>query len=138
MFKKLKNLATQIFSIKFYAQEISADNKVILYNSLLSTITKTHPDSIVLKGYKVFSQVDEDGIIDHIFREIKTVNKTFVEIGCGNGLENNTHYLLLKGWKGLWVDGSEAKINFIKEGLSPNYKKSLCIKKSYVEFFKHK
>jgi hypothetical protein len=34
----------------------------------------------------------------------------FVEIGCGNGIENNTAYPLLLGWSGYWFDGDEANI----------------------------
>jgi hypothetical protein len=58
-------------------------------------------------GYKVYSQNDEDGIIEEIFNRIKTTNKTFVEFGVQNGLESNCHYLLHKGWNGLWIDGNE-------------------------------
>ncbi len=55
-------------------------------------------------GYKVYSQNDEDGIIESIFSDIGIKNKLFIEIGIGNGIENNTHYLLLKNWTGLWID----------------------------------
>ena len=52
-------------------------------------------------GYRVYSQNDEDGIIESIFSDIGINNKLFIEIGIGNGIENNTHYLLLKNWTGL-------------------------------------
>ena len=65
-------------------------------------------------GFKVFSQNDEDGIIREIFRRIGTTNKYFVEIGVGNGLENNSLFLILDGWKGIWVDGDRTNCNFIK------------------------
>ena len=60
-------------------------------------------------GYKVFSQGDEDGVIAEIFRRIGTTDRRFVEFGCGDGLENNTAYLLFQGWSGLWLelDGKE-------------------------------
>jgi len=57
-------------------------------------------------GFKAYSQSDEDGIIAEIFRRIGTTNKMFLEIGSSGGLESNTLYLLLQGWKGSWVDGS--------------------------------
>lgn len=59
-------------------------------------------------GYKVYSQNDEDGIIAEIFNRIGITNKIFVEFGVQNGLESNTHLLLLKDWKGLWIEGSES------------------------------
>ena len=58
-------------------------------------------------GYQVFSQGDEDGIIAEIFRRIGTTDRTFVEFGCGDGIENNTAYLLFQGWSGLWLDSLE-------------------------------
>lgn len=58
-------------------------------------------------GYKVFSQNDEDGIIQEIFDRIGVTNKKFVEFGVQNGLESNCHYLLYKGWNGLFIEGNE-------------------------------
>jgi len=60
-------------------------------------------------GYKVYSQNDEDGIITEIFNRIGTTNKKFVEFGVENGLECNSHFLLHKDWKGLWIEGSDKK-----------------------------
>jgi hypothetical protein len=62
----------------------------------------THLDRF---GYKVYSQNDEDGIIQEIFKRIGTTNKTFVEFGVQDGLESNCHFLLFTGWKGLWIEG---------------------------------
>lgn len=57
-------------------------------------------------GFKVYSQSDEDGILSHIFDVIGTTDRKFVEFGCEAGLENNTRYLLEKGWVGLWMEGN--------------------------------
>lgn len=66
-------------------------------------------------GFKVYSQNDEDGIIQEIFKRIGTTNRYFVEFGCENGLETNTLFLLLQGWKGLWIEGSSKRMSAIKE-----------------------
>ena len=66
-------------------------------------------------GFKAYSQNDEDGIIEEIFNRIGTTNKIFVEFGVENGLESNSHYLLHKGWSGLWIDGSEKSVKEIKK-----------------------
>ncbi len=58
-------------------------------------------------GYKVYSQNDEDGIIQEIFHRIGTTNKKFIEFGVQDGLESNTHYLLFHDWKGLWIECDE-------------------------------
>ena len=54
--------------------------------------------------YSNFSQNGEDGIIEFLTDFILNNDKHFVEIGCSNGLENNTTNLLLNGWSGLVCD----------------------------------
>ncbi|WP_169338454.1 hypothetical protein [Lamprocystis purpurea] len=66
--------------------------------------------SLIPYGRKSYSQNDEDGIIEEIFRRIGHENKRFVEIGIGDGKENNTLALLLAGWKGLWIDMNAGSI----------------------------
>jgi len=56
---------------------------------------------------QVCSQNGEDGIIHEIFRRIEVATKDFVEVGVGNGVENNTAFLLSQGWTGFWIDGSD-------------------------------
>jgi hypothetical protein len=55
-------------------------------------------------GFRVHSQYDEDGIIAEIFRRIGTQSKTFVEFGVGPGVENCSGFLLMQGWRGLWIE----------------------------------
>jgi hypothetical protein len=71
------------------------------------------PGNPATRGYKVYSQTDEDGILDAILRTLGAGSQVFAEFGCGNGLENNTHALLLRGWKGVWIDGSARNIGQI-------------------------
>lgn len=84
-------------------------------------IRRDMPDNLLLKGYKVYSQTDEDGIIEAIFDRIGG-GRTFIEIGSGNGTENNTHALLLRGWRGVWVDGRSDRIAFVRSevGATPD------------------
>lgn len=70
-------------------------------------------------GYKVYSQNDEDGIIHEIFRRIGTTTKEFIEFGVQNGLESNGHLLLLGGWKGLWIEGSNKYCDEIRMRFRP-------------------
>jgi hypothetical protein len=58
-------------------------------------------------GFRSFSQNDEDGILQEIFRRIGTANRTFVEFGVQDGLQNNTRLLLYQGWRGLWIEADE-------------------------------
>ncbi len=90
-------------------------------------IRRRTPDNPCLAGAKLYSQCDEDGIIAEIFRRIGGAGGTggskggtggtFLEIGCGDGIENNTHALLLAGWTGTWVDGNPKNIQRIRANL---------------------
>lgn len=62
-------------------------------------------------GAKYFSQSDEDGITLEILRRIGLGSGVFVELGVGNGFENNTLILLASGWKGVWIGGEELAFN---------------------------
>jgi hypothetical protein len=44
-------------------------------------------------------------MINEIFRRIGVTNKVFVELGVGDGTQNNTAFLLASGWTGYWIDG---------------------------------
>lgn len=87
--------------------------------SLLSEARHQDPKSLVKHGFKVYSQTDEDGIIQEIFRRIGVTGANFVEFGCGQGIENNTAYLLLQGWSGLWMDGDKGNTDFIAKTFEP-------------------
>lgn len=89
-------------------------------------------NSISLSGFKVYSQTDEDGMIEEIFRRIGDGEKTFIEIGVGDGCENNTHYLLLKGWQGVWIDTNSNALAKIKRELSPSANSPLKMKHAHI------
>lgn len=87
----------------------------LLIRSLLSDPKYAEPNRLEPYGFKVYSQNDEDGIIREIFNRIGIVSRTFVEFGVGDGLENNTAYLLMQGWKGYWIEGSPTCVSSIKK-----------------------
>lgn len=53
---------------------------------------------------KITSQNGEDGIIKELVSVIKNPNKTFLEIGWGDGGANMTVNLMKQGWGGVAVD----------------------------------
>jgi len=66
-------------------------------------------------GFKVFSQWDEDGIIQYLVRHLPIQNKTFIEFGVEDYEESNTRFLLLQDhWQGMVLDASESDIRFIQ------------------------
>jgi hypothetical protein len=58
---------------------------------------------------------------------------TLVEIGCGDGLENNTHALLLRGWKGVWVDGSALNTGRITAALGGARFARLLVEQQFLD-----
>lgn len=66
-------------------------------------------------GYKVYSQTDEDGIINEIFNRIGVTNKFFIEFGVQDGIECNCHYLLMQGWEGVFIEGNKDCCNKMNE-----------------------
>jgi hypothetical protein len=84
-------------------------------------------------GFKVFSQYDEDGIIEEIFRRIGKKCATFVEFGVQDGLESNAHFLLHKGWSGLWLEGSEKHCRQIQKLFAkPIAEKRLVVQNNFI------
>lgn len=66
-------------------------------------------------GFKVFSQWDEDGIIQYLIHKIPIKSRTFIEFGVENYEESNTRYLLLNNhWQGLVLDASASDIRYIR------------------------
>jgi hypothetical protein len=71
------------------------------------------PKRLLLYGFQVSSQNEEDGMLHEIFRRIGTSNKVFAEIGIGDGSENNTAFLLSQGWSGFWIDGAPGFLDVV-------------------------
>ena len=86
--------------------------------SLLSNERNRDPKRLLAHGFRGYSQHDEDGMIQEIFKRIGVSNQVFVEFGVGDGTENNTVYLVLSGWRGLWIDGSDANAAAIRARFS--------------------
>lgn len=77
--------------------------RLLLANSLKE---KLQPSRLERYGYKIYSQNEEDGIIQEIFNRIGIKHHSFVEFGVEGGKECNTLALLMNGWHGLWIEGS--------------------------------
>ena len=112
----LKNFFNRILQY-YYA----TNKKEVLFQSKLrqeiESIKKNEfkrdKKNLIPYGFKVFSQTDEDGIINEIFKRIGITNKKFLEFGV-NASKNNTTFLLLNNWTGVWLEISTLKIIRIK------------------------
>jgi hypothetical protein len=91
------------------------------------------PKRLLRHGFKVYSQHDEDGIIQEIFRRIGAPKRTFVEFGVETGVECNTVKLLIEGWRGLWIEANAQACKQITSSFDPFLKdKRLTLLQSLV------
>jgi hypothetical protein len=120
--ERLKNIARAVLTSASNSAAANVDALLQLELSrelarLQADVRTAMPDNPAACGFKVYSQADEDGIIEEIARRLGIERGHFIEIGCGDGRENNSHYLLLKGWRGIWVDGDSDNIAAIRTAL---------------------
>lgn len=99
----------QIRSALWLSNAHAAHQTLILRDTFVRQLLATSPryaDRRKLNHFEfqVFSQNGEDGIIAEIFRRIGTRSRLFIEAAAGDGLENNTAYLLAQGWRGGWIE----------------------------------
>jgi len=104
----LGNPEIVVFFESQWMQRYAVQESYVL--QLLQTPRYQEPGRLLRYENQVFSRHGADGIIAEIFRRIGTESKVFVEIGCADGLENNTTNLLWSDWSGFWFDGSEKRI----------------------------
>ncbi|MGN6312910.1 MAG: hypothetical protein ACTHMO_04010 [Rhodanobacteraceae bacterium] len=124
--KKLLKKAVASFREQLYEQATLRRE----YDRIKEQVAIDTPNNPALYGYKIYSQCDEDGIIAHIFSRIGAGGRVFVEIGCSDGLENNSHALLLNGWRGAWFDADSAKIKLLSSALPPS--SNLVVERNFV------
>jgi hypothetical protein len=105
------------------------------YSKIKEQISMAMPDNPACYGWSSFSQCDEDGIIRECLRRIgknSSLSKSFIEVGCSDGLENNSHQLLLDGFSGVWIEGDNSKVDFLKKQLGGLKFKNLLIEHAFV------
>lgn len=123
---------------KLYSIPGNTDKQTLLaqhgfIQDLLAQARYSEPKRLHRFEQQVFSQNGEDGALDEIFRRIGTTDRRFLEIGVGDGLENNTTYFLAKGWKGAWIDGDGSAVDKIKKTFwQPLAKGDLTIRHALV------
>jgi hypothetical protein len=73
------------------------------------------------------SQCGEEGIIDEIFKRIKSDNKQCVEFGAHNGVFlSNTKHLIDNGWMGVMIEGDKVLFQQLKKNMGND---AICIHK---------
>jgi hypothetical protein len=90
------------------------------------SIINRNEKSLSRFGKQVFSQSDEDGITLEIVQRLFDRKGVVVEIGVGDGIENNSLVLLALGWRAIWVGNEDLGFE-VKD-----FSKSISYTKSWV------
>jgi len=105
----------KINDIKRIKELMLTQNMLLAENIRLSRINKCRNEFARKYAARYLSQSDEDGltceIVNRIEKENGFINKSFCEIGVGDGTENNTLVLLSKGWSGIWYGAERLLID---------------------------
>jgi hypothetical protein len=107
MFSAIKRIASRSDALKRIALER-------WWDELRGSERARQPGRLIAHGRKTYSQNDEDGIVLEIFNRIGEGDRRFIEFGVQAGVECNTALLLMAGWSGLWLDGSDKYVEAAK------------------------
>ncbi|MBL0954466.1 MAG: hypothetical protein IBJ01_06840 [Leptospira sp.] len=99
-----------------YALNEKIENLQISIGELHQKLNQRFPNGTFAEnGYKVFSQWNEDGLIQYLINKIPEIPKSYIEFGVENYSESNTRFLMMnQHWKGLIIDGSKQNIEYVK------------------------
>jgi hypothetical protein len=79
-------------------------------------VLASSPASLQAAEFKVFSQWNEDGILQFLASRVPIERRSFVEIGVGGYAESNTRFLAShSNWDGVAIDRSTAHVDFIRD-----------------------
>jgi len=122
----LKNIEQYFELIRPFGRDMLFIARDMLMRQLKDGLRSSSPDNLILDGYSVYSQNEEDGILNSIFGNLGISSVTFFEFGV-HATENNTLHLLQKKGRGIWFDKS---LTDFREKLGP--KKNLLIIDEFV------
>jgi hypothetical protein len=113
--REMKNTYRLLVEIQSDVHRIAATEQIEFLEFVVPGSHRyADPKRLFRFAQQTFSQHGEDGMIAEIFRRIGAPFHTFVEIGTGDGLQNNTTALLESGWRGWWIDGDPNSVSSIR------------------------
>ncbi len=113
----LKNLASAISSFQSLSrmERAVAELREAVGRLEARQVAALQVPSLAANEFRVWSQWGEDGILQHLIRQVTVPNRIFIEFGVETYVEANTRFLLTQcGWGGLVLDGSEENIAAVK------------------------
>ena len=103
LIKSFNSLKEKISITLSEIKTLKETTNTIYLERFLQELKTSQPNSLLHNGFSVYSQNDEDGIIQVILRKINRGPVTFIEFGV-DPCENNTSLLLITGGRGVWID----------------------------------
>jgi hypothetical protein len=90
--------------------------KLLLGKQMAWQVASLPPNTSLRKvGFSVFSQWDEDGILQYLVAHLPITKRTFIEFGVENYEESNTRFLLMNNhWQGMVLDACKEDIRHIQ------------------------
>ena len=95
--EKVESIIRNIPNPQIQLRQLSLYYRQLLYqNQPLPKLSET--------GFRVYSQIDEDGVLNYIFSLIGTTNKVCLDIAFASPYGSNTTNLILNdGWNGILI-----------------------------------
>jgi hypothetical protein len=116
LLRRLRRLFTALYRIAWRADEEHPRVRDMWvmehFERRRETLSRVNP--LLAAGRHFYSQSDEDGLIEEVWRRVGTDQEgVFVEFGVGTGLENNSIMLLARGWRGVWVGFQDLDVDVV-------------------------
>jgi len=113
LYRLAKGLVDDVASIADASRQQLRISQELFANQLLTSPRYADRRRLAPFGAQVFSQNEEDGMIAEAIARVGCPTRVFVECGVGDGLENNTAYLLMSGWSGFWFESDKRSLGRI-------------------------
>jgi len=119
--QRIKKAITSLVDLQAKNSPQVKINLRMLFNFYQYSISQGYRFPLSDTGFRVYSQFEEDGIFLYIFAAIGAKNKTFIDIGSGDGINSNcANFAVNFGWRGLFLDGNPANIERGKKYYASN------------------
>jgi len=135
---KLRNLINLPYQLKDFENAIKDFQNLYLLDQTRA-LQSASKNPLNHFGKKCFSQTDEDGITLEILKRIDSLNGgSYVELGVGDGMENNTLILAALGWKGVWIGAQDLLFDIKKTNAEKfQYLKEWITSENVVQLIKN-
>lgn len=99
----------ELFQIRDSIRRVADLQSEALMHYSSNRFDRQDPLRLTSHARQVNSMAGQDGMLREVFRRIGEGRRYFVELGAGDGVQNNTAFLVSQGWFGVWVDSGAVR-----------------------------